>query len=220
MIREIRFPPLASAALCTLLLGGCALDYAARPTLDQVRSGNARGQSAEDTRLLQTELGGEIDRIDRSRREIYVRGDDRRPHLLEYDIERTRVVYHGRDYSVEDLEAGDRIAFRAPPRRGDYVDTIRILEPVQARAGAGIARPGAGSRVDVLEGTVEAVNVGLGTFEVAPRSGGAVTVSVPYNARAADVESFRRLRRGDQVRVEGEFVNPGSLQLLAFLPPR
>jgi hypothetical protein len=45
-----------------------------------------------------------------------------------------------------------------------------------------------------------------------------VTVSVPYNAKAADVENFRRLRKGDYVRVEGQFVNPDSLQLLAFLP--
>jgi hypothetical protein len=47
-----------------------------------------------------------------------------------------------------------------------------------------------------------------------------VTVSVPYNARAADVDSFRGLRRGDEVKVEGEFVNAESFQLLSFLSPR
>ena len=47
-----------------------------------------------------------------------------------------------------------------------------------------------------------------------------VTVSVPYNARAADVDNFRALLRGDPVRVEGEFVNPDNLQLLSFLSPR
>jgi hypothetical protein len=45
-------------------------------------------------------------------------------------------------------------------------------------------------------------------------------VSVPYNARPADVENFRALRRGDQVRVEGEFVSSESLQLLSFLSAR
>jgi len=35
-------------------------------------------------------------------------------------------------------------------------------------------------------------------------------------ARAADVDTFRGLRRGDLVRVEGEFVNPESLQLFGI----
>jgi hypothetical protein len=34
------------------------------------------------------------------------------------------------------------------------------------------------------------------------------------------VDNFRALRRGDPVRVEGEFVNPDNLQLLSFLSPR
>jgi hypothetical protein len=195
------------------------MDYAARPTLDQVRSGNARGKIAEDTRLLAGEIAGEIDRIDRGRREIHVLADDRRPQTLEYDINRTRVVYHGWDYTVDRLEAGDRIAFREP-RRGDYIETIRVLEPVQARSGSTIAYPASRPRVDIVEGIVERVDVGLGTFEVLPRGGKAVTVSVPYNARPADVENFRRLRRGDQVRVEGEFINPESFQLISLAVPR
>jgi hypothetical protein len=195
------------------------MDYAARPTLDQVRSGNARGKVAEDTRLLAGEIAGEIDRIDRGRREIHVLADDRRPQTLEYDINRTRVVYHGWDYTVDRLEAGDRIAFREP-RRGDYIETIRVLEPVQARSGSTIAYPASRPRVDIVEGIVERVDVGLGTFEVLPRGGKAVTVSVPYNARPADVENFRRLRRGDQVRVEGEFINPESFQLISLAVPR
>jgi hypothetical protein len=208
--------------ISTLTMASCVpMDQAARPTLDQVRSGQARGQVAEDTRLLQGEIAGEIDRIDRGRREIYVVADDRRPQLLEYDINRTHVTYHGWDYSVDNLEAGDRIAFRPVPRGGAYTETIRVLEPVQARSGPPTARASASrSRVEVIEGTVENVDIGLGTFEVMPRAGRPVTVSVPYNARAADVDSFRSLRRGDHVRIEGEFVNPESLQLLAFISPR
>ena len=210
-----------AVALGGFALSGCVpMDYAARPTLDQVRSGNARGQIAEDTRVLQGEMAGAIDRIDRARREIHVLGDDRRPQVLAYDAERTRVVYHGRDYFVDQLEAGDRIAFRSVPRRGDFIETIRMLEPVQARSGPALDPSAARSRVEVVEGTVERVDLGLGTFEVLPRGGRAVTVSVPYNAQPGDVDSFRGLRRGDQVRVEGEFVNPESLQLLSFLVPR
>ncbi len=58
-------------------LAGCApMERVARPTLDQVRLGDARGQVAEDTKLLAGEVRGEVDRIDRSRREISVIGDD------------------------------------------------------------------------------------------------------------------------------------------------
>ena len=210
---------LTALAISTVALASCVpMEQAVRPTLDQVRSGNARGQVAEDTRLLQGEISGEIDRIDRGRREIYVLSDDRRPQVIEYDTNRTRVIYHGWDYAVDNLEAGDRIAFRPLPRGGAYVETIRMLEPVQARSAPAVPRSAnARSRVEVVEGTVERVDHGLGTFEIVPRGGRAVTVSVPYNARTADVDNFRGLRRGDQVRVEGEFVNPESLQLLSFL---
>jgi len=203
-------------------LAGCApMERVSRPTLDQVRLGNARGQVAEDTKLLAGEVRGEIDRVDRSRREISVIADDGRRQLLPYDIDRTHVVYHGWDYAVDDLEAGDRVAFRPLPRSVSYIDTIRVLEPVQARSGTTIARPLPGrARADVVEGTVERVDPSLGTFDLRPPTGRTITVSVPYNAKTADVDSFRSLRRGDRVRVEGEFVNSESLQLLSFISPR
>lgn len=203
-------------------LAGCApMERVARPTLDEVRLGNARGQVTEDTRLLAGEIRGEVDRIDRSRREISVVADDGRRQLLPYDINRTHVVYHGWDYTVDNLEAGDRVAFQPLPRSISYIETIRVLEPVQARSGSTIARPApARSRADVVEGTVERVDQSLGTFDLRPNAGRTITVSVPYNAKAADVDSFRGLRRGDRVRVEGEFVNSESLQLLSFLSLR
>lgn len=203
-------------------LAGCApMERVARPTLDQVRLGDARGQVAEDTKLLAGEVRGEVDRIDRSRREISVIGDDGRTQLLPYDITRTQVIYHGWDYTVDHLEAGDRIAFRPLPRSVSYIETIRVLEPVQARSGNNIARSTpARSRANVVEGTVERVDQGLGTFDLRPSNGRTITVSVPYNARPADVDSFRGLRRGDRVTIEGEFVNSESLQLLSFVSPR
>jgi hypothetical protein len=174
-----------------------------------------------DTRLLPGEIAGEVTEVDRNRRDIIVRTDDGRRQALRYDFDRTKVVYHGYEYGIENLEAGDRIAFQLPPRSTAYVDTIRIQEPVQARSGASIARPlPPRPRTDVVEGTVERVDHSLGVFDIRPPAGRTVTVSVPYNARTADIDSFRALRRGDPVRVEGEFVNPESFQLLAFLSVR
>lgn len=211
--------PSAAAVLIAFFLVGC-VTMERRPTLDEVRSGNARGGVVEDTILHPGEIQATIDRIDRGRREIHVLDANGRQHILPYDANRTSVQYHRWDYSVDNLEAGDRIAFRALPRDVSYLDTIRVLEPVQARARPPHDRPAIPPRADVVEGTVERVDPRLGTFELRPRAGRIIVVSVPYNARPSDVDSFRALRRGDEVRVEGEFVNPESFQLLAFLPRR
>ena len=204
-------------------LAGClpVVDPVPRPTLDEVRSGTARGRITEDISLRPGEVSAEVAEIDRARRELRVITDDGRRHSLAYDLNATKVIYHGWEYTVDHLEAGDRIAYQSAPRNSRYVDTVRIQDPVQARAGRTIARPAPPSpRRDVVEGTVERINYDLGVFDIRPSTGRTVTVSLPYNARAADVDNFRSLRRGDHVRVEGEFVNPESLQLLAFLSPR
>ena len=94
---------------------------------------------------------------------------------------------------------------------------------MQARAGllASGTRPlPSSARANMIDGTVERIQYDLGVFDVRVRPGELVTVSLPYNARAADVESFRRLRPGDRVRLEGEFVNRDNLQLYSFISPR
>src|ERR1041384_519585 len=74
------------------------------------------------------------------------------------------------------------------------------------------------ARAQVVEGTVERIDYDRGVFDLRPRdSGRIVTIALPYNARGADVDNFRRLRNGDYVRVEGEFVNGDNVQLMAFL---
>jgi len=216
------FPSIVFAAGLTLLAGCVPLETVSPPTLNEVRLGNTRGRAIDDSRLRPGEIQAEVAEVDRARREIRAITDDGRTSALAYDPVSTKIVYHGWDYSVDNLEAGDRIAFQPAPRNSRYVDIIRIQEPVQARAGRTIARPAPTPlpRSDVVEGTVERVNYDLGVFDIKPRTGRMVTVSIPYNAKPADVNNFRGLRRGDFVRVEGEFVNPDNFQLLAFLSPR
>jgi hypothetical protein len=207
-----------ASAIAVTALAACVPVQSA-PTLNEVRLGHGKALAA-DTTLDPGETRGEVAQIDPGRREVLVQTDDGRRQALPYDINRTRVVYHGRDYAIDSLESGDIVAFRFPYRSG-YVDTIRVQEPVQARTGATLAgREPLPPRSTVVEGTVERVQPDLAAFDVRARSGRMVTVSVPYNARTADIDNFRRLRTGDYVRVEGEFMNPNSLQLLAFLSPR
>lgn len=224
MIAVIQFRPLQFCYFSTIALGltvltGCV--PLSRPTLDQVRLGQGRGPAASDTILRPGETRAEVVEMNPSRREIRVRADDGRIYALEYDPNRTRVTYHERDYSIDKLEAGDIIAFQTPPRDRNFADTIRIQEPVQARAGSVVAgRSPLPPRAEVVEGAVERIDPDLGVFDIKPRTGRTVTVSIPYNARPADVENFRRLRRGDYVRVEGQFVHPDNLHLQAFVSPR
>jgi hypothetical protein len=200
---------------------GCVALEPVKPTLDEVRLGNVRGPNAEDRGVHPGETAGEVTEVNRSRQEIYLLADNGQRQTVPFDYNRTKVVYHGRDYTVDSLEAGDRVAYLALPRGRGYVDFIRIQEPVQARSGSRIARSNPPRpKTDILEGTVDRVDPSLGVFDMTPRTGRRVTVSVPYNARQADVDSFRSLRRGDLVRIEGEFVSPDNLQLLAFLSPR
>jgi hypothetical protein len=135
-----------------------------------------------------------------------------------YDPATTRLFYHGREYNIQELQAGDIIAFQTQPRgSGDYVATVRIQEPVQARTASTIARPiPPAPRPEVIDGTVERIDEARGVFDVRTRNGAIVTVALPYNARPSDVDTFRRLRRGDPVRVEGEFINRDNFQLVAF----
>lgn len=211
-------------SICFLAVGlgftffiGCVPPRAA--TLNEARLG--QGQVVVDATLRPGEIRAEVLQVEPSRREILVQRDDGRKETLTYDNVSTKVIYHGREYSVENLEAGDVIAFQTRPRTSNHVDTIRVQEPVQARAGSSIARGSPQSpppRAEVIEGTVERIDYDRGVFDLRPRVGRTVTVALRYNARTADVETFRRLRRGDYVRLEGEFLNPDSFQLLAFLP--
>jgi hypothetical protein len=159
------------------------------------------------------EIRAEVVQVTPNRNEIQVREADNRTRVLRYDPARTRVTYQGRDYSVENLEAGDVIAFQTLGR-DNTIDTIRVQQAVQARAASGSARPGSTlARGEVLEGTVDKIDYDRGIFDVRTRDRGTIMVALPFNARTSDVDAFRRLRNGDSVRLEGEFVNRDNFQV-------
>lgn len=216
-LSRFRYPRLLTAIAFTV--GFMALNACApinRPTLNEARLG--QGRLVSDTSLHPGEIRGEIIEIRPARTQIQVRSDDNRVRIVEYHPVTTRVLYHGREHSVQELQAGDIIAYQFRPRGSvDYVDTIRVQEPVQARAGSTIARRlPAAPQSELVEGTIERIDHARGVFDVKQRNGATVTVALPYNARPSDVDAFRRLRNGDHVTVEGEFINRDNFQLLAF----
>ena len=210
----------AILALGLVTLIGCSAEVARRPTLAEARAGQ-RPQEGDMT-LQAGEIRAEVAEVDPVHREIRVIWmDSGRRDIIPYDLSYTRVVFHGFDYPVDALQPGDIVAF--VPRGGPYIEVVRVQLPVQARAaGTPYARttitPTTPTRTQVVEGTIERIDYDRGVFDLRPRTGGRIiTVALPYNARGADVDSFRRLRNGDFVRVEGEFVNSDNVQLMAFL---
>jgi hypothetical protein len=182
--------------------------------LEETRSGRAATLPPERD-LRPGEILAEVERIDPGRREIRLREENGRTLVLSYD-QATRVLYQDREYGVENLEAGDVVAVRVSPRSDNYVASMRVYETVQDRLAKGTSRRPL-SRLETVEGTVEDVNHERGVFDLRLRSGKVITVTLPYNARSADADDLRRLRRGDFVRLEGAFVNPETFQMQAFL---
>jgi len=159
------------------------------------------------------EIVGEVRSVNTRQREIELRTDDRRTRVVRYDGQ-TRVVYRDRDYSVANLEPGDYVAMRVQSDSPGnlYTDLVRVRESVQDRGGT-VSR-GRGER---LQGMVEDVDPTRGEFELRDEYGKRVMVTLPYNPRKADIDRLRSLRRGDRVRVEGQFLNPDRFELEAFV---
>ncbi|MGH7845417.1 MAG: hypothetical protein ACREQW_09645 [Candidatus Binatia bacterium] len=202
-----------AGTLFPLLAVSCAPVY--RPTLEETRSGRA-STVASDVTARPGETRAEVEQVDPVRGKVRLRLDSGRTAVLDYDAA-TRVVYHERDYDVRSLEAGDVVVVRIP-RNGDYLSYITVQETVQDRIARGtLERPA--NRPNTIEGIVDNINPEKGVLDLRAGSGRIVTVTLPYDARSVDVENFRRLRRGDVVRLEGEFVAPGTFQFYAFRTP-
>ncbi len=135
--------------------------------------------------------------------------------MVRYDTN-TRVIYREREYSVNQLEAGDIVTvdLKKDSRGNFYTDSIRIQESVRDRGGI-TTRPGTG--IQTLDGRVEQLDFQRSSFEISGQSGERIFVSLPSNAQRSDVDRFRALRVGDYVRVEGRFLDRDRFELENFL---
>jgi hypothetical protein len=160
------------------------------------------------------DLVGEILNIDTRNREIHLRADGGRSLDVRYD-NRTRVTFQQRDYDVSNLEPGDYVAMRTQQDHDGrlFTDLVTVRESVQDRSGSSRRAGG----LDRLDGRVEFIDARRGIFEIRDRQNRQVVVTLPYNAPRSVSDRFNRLREGENVRVEGRFVNQDRLELEAFL---
>ena len=157
---------------------------------------------------------GEVDWIDARRQEIELRASFGQRTRLQYDS-RTRVLYRGQRYSVRSLQTGDRIAAQVErSRRGEsYARQIEVEATARDEGRVGGSGRVVSGRFD---GQVGWVDTDRGRFQLRS-SRGTYTVSLPYDANRSTVDRFRRLRAGNNVRIEGELLGNGRIELERFL---
>lgn len=165
---------------------------------------------------------GEIRYVDERDREIELRssGGFGGTTRVRYDSG-TEVFYRDRRYSVSALEPGDLVSIRLErdSRGGRHADEIHVRRSARDGGSGGGGEyddyPSGGIRS--LQGRVGWVDTRRGRFELEEGSyGRTYVVSLPYNPGSSTVDRFRRLRRGDNIRIEAELLGQDRVELVRF----
>lgn len=131
----------------------------------------------------------------------------------------TPVYYRGEQYSVSNLEPGDEVRVEVREDRGELrTDYIAVTRSVQDKDGVVGGEPGGveTGEKETFTGRVTRVEPERGRFTVTTDTRGTVTVLMPYRPLTADRDQFERLRTGDRVRFDGEWMGGGQVELVRF----
>ena len=164
------------------------------------------------------EIFAEIARVDGRSRQLNLRLENNRDRVVEYSAD-ARVLYRGRDYSIAQLENGDKVSMqlKQDARGNSYTDLIRVQETVQDRNQSRRGDDSPVPRIQTLDGRVEQLDFQRRSFEIRDQSRERIIVSLASNAQSLDENRFRALRDGDYVRIEGRFLDRQRFELAAFL---
>lgn len=163
------------------------------------------------------EVYGTVRYVDTQRQLIQIQTQNGQTGNIYFD-NNTQVVYQNQRYPVTALEQGDQIGAQLQQTQngGYYSSYITVTQSVQEgnggyNNGGGVS----GSGYTQVEGRVTFVDTQRGEFGLNTNRG-TVTVALPYQTNATDANRFRNLRQNDYVRVEGQLVSNGRLQLSRF----
>jgi hypothetical protein len=184
MTRTIRTLAVAALPLLLASTASCA-------TYDPLGEVLGGGVFARD-------LTGEVRGVDTRRQTIDIRTRDGRSARVAYDRQ-TRVEYRGRHYAASALERGDVVSVRLRRDRGgrDYAERVVVRQNVRDTHDRG-----GRYAVHRFDGTVSRVDERRGTLEIHTSNRRTVQVVVPSTVDRRTYDRFRRLRRGERVRVE------------------
>jgi hypothetical protein len=196
----------AALAIALLALPGCAAG-----SLGQVLGGYGLPG-------LGRSIDGRVGYVDSRYQQIQIQPSNGRTVTLDYDS-RTEVVYGNQRYSVRNLERGDYVRARIQEdnRGRAYVDRITVQQSVRDNRSRSRNDGRYGNRArQTFQGRVGAVDLQRGYFQLQERNRGSYRVAMPFRPSSRDLNRFRRLRRGDNVRIEGVLVDNGRIELYRF----
>ena len=195
------------AILAVAATGACSSTGGLGNILGGVLGGQGQGN----------EVSGTIQNINGRNQELSLQQSNGQNVTLRYDNQ-TQVVYHNHNYSVSNLEYGDRVTARIANGRNNnqyYTDLIQVDQSVST-SGSNGGVYGNSNNAQNFEGTVRNIDRTNGVFQLTGGNNGSLTVSLPYNARQADINTFQRLRNGDYVRLYGVLLNNSRVELRQF----
>lgn len=164
-----------------------------------------------------SEVSGTIQNINGRNQELSLQMSNGQNVTLRFDNQ-TQVVYQNQSYSVSNLEYGDRVTARIANGSNNnqyYTDLIQVDQSV-SNSGSNGGVYGNSNNAQNFEGTVRNIDRTNGVFQITGGNNGSYTVSLPYNARQADINTFQRLRNGDYVRLYGVLLNNSRVELRQF----
>ena len=191
----------AVAALMVATLGACAGNSLGN-VLGSVLGGGSQSQSGQ--------LSGTIRGVDARTQQIAIQQSNGQTVPVHYDNQ-TQVVYQNQNYSPTALENGDQVTARIQANGNNYyTDYVQVDQSVRSSAG------GAGSNVQVVQGTVRQIDRAGGLFTVDVNNYNTLTVSLPNDVSRNDIGRFNALRPGDFVRFYGTFLGNTRVELRQF----
>jgi hypothetical protein len=192
----------AALAASVFALGACSSAGGLGSVLGSVLGGGAQSQ----------QLAGSVRGVDTRNQQISVQQSNGQSVAVMYD-QNTKVVYQSRLYTVGNLENGDQIVARITTTQNNayYTDSITVTQSVTTTNSGGNV-----DNVQLLSGNVYSIDRNTGTFIVDMGGGTRVTVSMPYGARSADVNTYNNLRIGQSIRFYGVYLNSTRVELRNF----
>ena len=158
-----------------------------------------------------SQVSGYVEGVDARTQQIGIQTSNGQRVVLSYDNQ-TAVVYQNQNYPVTALERGDQVTARIQnaSNGGYYTDLVQVDRSVSS-TGSG----GASGNVQSFQGTVGQVDRANGAFRL-DGSNASVVVTLPYNVRQNDANTFQQLRVGDRVRFYGVVLNNSRVELRQF----
>jgi len=155
------------------------------------------------------QVSGYVEGVDTRTQQIAIQTSNGQRVLLSYDNQ-TAVVYQNQNYPVTALERGDQVTARVQTTSGGayYTDLVQVDQSVSGTGG------GSGG-VQSFQGTVGQIDRSNGAFRL-DGNNASVIISLPYNVRRSDLNTFQNLRVGDRVRLYGVLLNNSRVELRQF----